>query len=75
MIVVSTAAPRLLTLKIQNNSGTRASDVADSRLSKGFRMPRVAGLQLLGQTCDPNPFEGKQQKKTIKIKSQPAGGK
>jgi len=42
---------RLLTLKIQIVGESR-------RAYKGFWLPKVVGLQLFGQTCDPNPFDG-----------------
>lgn len=42
---------RLLILKIQIVGESR-------RAYKGFWLPKVVGLQLFGQTCDPNPFDG-----------------
>jgi len=49
-----------LTLKIQIVGGIPKKQMG-RRAHKGFRLPKVVGLQLFGQTCDPNPFDGPAQ--------------
>jgi len=51
----------LIDIKDSNSGGGILKKQMGRRAHKGFRLPKVVGLQLFGQTCDPNPFDGPAQ--------------